>query len=218
MSSDRSRRRPGDAAPDAEEPQILEIVGLDEDGPPSAASDPEDVEVQFEEEPEIRGPATLPEVDREAALKDRLLRLQAEFENMRKRTERDREAMAHGAARALIARLLPVLDNLERALACRQGAEEDDPFREGVSLIHRQLLDELRKEGLTVVPSVGEAFDPAVHEAVAAEPIPGSPPNVVLEELQRGYSLRGRLLRPALVKVSLPAEGPAGATSVDEER
>jgi len=142
---------------------------------------------------------------------ERAARLAADFEGLRRRVEREREAHERQAAARLIERLLPVLDNFERALGGAQGTPGAS-FRDGIALIFRQLLDELRKEGLIAVDTVGEPFDPQVHEAVAAEHASELPPHTVVEELQRGYLLHDRLLRPALVKVTLDPD-PAGGTA-----
>ena len=122
--------------------------------------------------------------------------------------EREREANERHAAAGLVTRLLPVLDNFERALSSEVPTEEGRAFQEGVALIFRQLLDELRKQGLAAVDSLGQEFDPTVHEAVAMDADSGLPPNTVVEELRRGYLLHDRLLRAAQVKVSLDPDGP----------
>jgi molecular chaperone GrpE len=109
--------------------------------------------------------------------------------------------------------LLPVLDNFERALSTARQAGVDGQLHDGVALIFRQLLDELRREGLEAVDTVGEPFDPAVHEAVATAEDTGLPPHTIVEELQRGYLLQGRLLRPALVRVAL-APGETGLSEL----
>jgi len=109
-----------------------------------------------------------------------------------------------------------VLDNFERALGGSTGTPGAS-FREGMALVFRQLLEELRKEGLTAVDSVGEPFDPAVHEAVATEQAPELPPHTVVEELQRGYLLHDRLLRPALVKVTLDPDAEGATAEGSEE-
>ena len=130
----------------------------------------------------------------------RLLRLQADFDNYRKRSAKEREDFANYAAASLCEELLPVLDNFQLAVA----AKEQDPGKvaEGVEMIFRQLLDVLHKEGLTPVTAVGEQFDPTRHEAVMQEISDQYPENTVTEELRRGYYLKDKLLRPAMVKVA----------------
>lgn len=135
---------------------------------------------------------------------DQWVRARADFENFRKRIDRERAEERSQAGAAIARDVLPVLDNLERALA---NASEGDPFRDGVALIQRQLRDALTRAGLEPIETVGEMFDPVFHEAVVTERTSRFEPNRVLEEIQRGYLFRGRVLRPALVKVAVsPAE------------
>ncbi len=143
-------------------------------------------------------------------LKDRLLRTTAEFDNFRKRTERERRELHEAAAADLIRELLPVLDDLERALAAARPAADDpeeagDPLaqlRHGVELIHRQLLEALRRRGVEALEVVGQPFDPNWHEAVVQEPAEGRPDGEVIGEVRRGYRLASRLLRAAMVRVA----------------
>jgi len=135
------------------------------------------------------------------ALQDRLLRLAAEFDNYRKRVERDRRDQADAAVASAVEDLLPIVDNLERALEAPAG-EDTDSYRQGVELIHRQMLDLLRRRGVTPIESVGADFDPQVHQAVAHEASPEHREGEVMEEFRRGYKLGDRLLRPAMVKVA----------------
>ncbi len=156
-----------------------------------------------------------PDPEREK-LQDLYVRTRADFDNYRKRVEREREEDRARAGAALMKDLLPVLDNLERALST---APPGEPFRDGVALIHRQLLDALSRAGLEPLPALGEPFDPVYHEAVATEPTDQFEPNIVLEELQKGYKVGGRVLRPAAVRVSAPARGTGarGAGGASEE-
>jgi molecular chaperone GrpE len=133
---------------------------------------------------------------------DRLLRQTAEFDNYRKRIERERQQVTESAAADLIEELLPLIDNFERALAAEPGEHGADAYRRGVELIHRQLLELLRKRGVRVLDTVGTEFDPYYHQAVATEPAAGRRDGEVVEELRRGYMLGDRLLRPAMVKVA----------------
>jgi molecular chaperone GrpE len=135
------------------------------------------------------------------ALQDRLLRTAAEFDNYRKRVDRDRRDQADAAVASAVEDLLPIVDNLERALEAPAG-EDTDSYRQGVELIHRQMLDVLRRRGVTPIESVGADFDPQVHQAVAHEASPGHREGEVMEEFRRGYKLGDRLLRPAMVKVA----------------
>ncbi|HET7619019.1 MAG TPA: nucleotide exchange factor GrpE [Vicinamibacterales bacterium] len=131
---------------------------------------------------------------------DLLLRKTAEFDNYRKRIERERQAVTEAAAADLIEDLLPVIDNFERALEAPAG--EGDVYRRGITLIHDQLLDVLRKRGVEPIEAVGHDFDPNLHEAVTYEPAPGHRDGEVIGELRRGYTLGDRLLRAAMVKVA----------------
>jgi molecular chaperone GrpE len=131
-----------------------------------------------------------------------LLRTRAEFDNYRKRVDRERIELAETAGADLLRDLLPIIDDLERALAAPADAESADAYRRGVELIHRQVLELLRQRGARPIDAVGAAFDPHLHQAVAHEPVPGRPEGEVIEEYRRGYMLGPRLLRPSMVKVS----------------
>ena len=133
---------------------------------------------------------------------DRLLRKTAEFENYKKRVERDRQSMAESAAADLVRDLLPLVDDLERALKADAGADGTEGYRRGVELIHRQLLEVLRKRGVRPIEALGAEFDPHFHEAVSYEAAAGRREGEVIEEFARGYMLGDRLLRPAMVKVA----------------
>lgn len=142
-----------------------------------------------------------------STLLDQLLRRQAEFENYRRRVDRER-AETYARSRAeVVLELLPVIDNFERALASLEHNSSDaKSLQQGIELIHRQLNDALAKFGLEPVESVGQAFDPNVHEAVSAEPSTEHEENTVIAEFERGYKLGERLLRPAKVKVASSPE------------
>jgi molecular chaperone GrpE len=142
-----------------------------------------------------------------ADLLDKLTRRQADFENYRKRVERERAETYNRAVSDLVAPLLPVVDNLRRALDAESlvQAGESKEFRhflQGVELIYRQLNSVLENLGITAVPTVGEPFDPHVHEAVATVESDEYGPDTVTEELARGYRLGDKLIRPAMVKVA----------------
>jgi len=136
-----------------------------------------------------------------AALQDRLLRTAAEFDNYRKRIDRERRDLSEYAASDVLSELLPIIDNLERALVT-PGVAEDDPVRKGVELIHKQMLDLLRKRGARPIEAAGTMFDPKFHNAVIHEESNEHSDGEVIQELQRGYMLGDRLLRPAMVKVA----------------
>lgn len=132
-------------------------------------------------------------------LRDQLLRRRADFENYKRRVERDRQQAAQEALAGVFRALVPTLDNLERAL----GASGDEAsVRDGVSLIRRDLLGFLEGQGVVVEDPLGERFDPTRHQALSHEPTAGFEEGAVVEVYQKGYSLRDRLLRPALVKVA----------------
>jgi molecular chaperone GrpE len=134
------------------------------------------------------------------ALVDRLARLQAEFENARKRSAREQQDFRDYALADAIKVLLPILDSFERAL--QSGAAEKAEFRGGIELIYKQLQDALLKLGLRPIPAKGEAFDPHLHEAIEMVETNDAEDHQILEELQRGYKLKDRLLRPSMVKVA----------------
>jgi molecular chaperone GrpE len=141
-----------------------------------------------------------------AEYKDKFLRLAAETENLRKRLEREKNEFYQFALEGVLREILQVMDNLERAL--KTGDEADGrAFREGVDMILKQLLDLVRKQGVTPIVREDRRFDPEVHQAIFSVEAEEVDEALVGEELQRGYLLKDRLLRPALVKVLLPKRG-----------
>ena len=141
-------------------------------------------------------------VDEREQLRDRLLRTTAEFDNFRKRVDRDRREMADRAAESLLLDLLPVVDDLERALAVEATGEGAEAYRRGVELIHKQLTELLARRGVKVLDALGADFDPHLHQAVASEQADGHRDGEVVAVLRTGYLLNDRLLRPAMVKVA----------------
>ena len=135
------------------------------------------------------------------ALQDRLLRTAAEFDNYRKRMDRERGELAAFAAADVLMELLPIIDNFERALQA-PAPPEAEAFRKGAELIHKQMFDLLRKRGVRPIEALGADFDPNFHQAVIHEESPEHREGEVIQELQRGYLLGDRLLRPAMVKVA----------------
>jgi molecular chaperone GrpE len=133
---------------------------------------------------------------------DLLLRKTAEFDNYRKRTDKERREQAERVTGDLLLDVLPVIDDLERALTVDAGADAADAFRAGVELIQRQLLDILKRRGVRAIDPIGQDFDPNLHQAVTTEARPGARDGEVLEEFRRGYLIGERLLRPAMVKVA----------------
>ncbi len=134
-------------------------------------------------------------------LRDLLLRKSAEFDNYRKRTERDRQALSDAITAGVIEDMLPLMDDLERALQV-EASEDALPYRQGVELIQRQLAEILRKRGVKPIESLGADFDPYYHQAVSYEPAEGRREGEIIEEFRRGYMLGDRLLRPSMVKVA----------------
>lgn len=139
-------------------------------------------------------------------MKDRYLRTLADFENFRKRSEREKLDYYKYALAGAVKDLLPVLDNFDRALG---HAEEGDEFHKGVLLIYKQLYDVLQKHGLRPIEESGVHFDPNIHEAVVSEEDPSVPSHTVVAVLQKGYFLNDRLLRPAMVKVAVGGAEPS---------
>jgi len=135
-----------------------------------------------------------------AEFKDRYLRTLADFENFRKRSEREKQDFFKYALAGLLRELLPVLDNFDRAL---DHAGDGDDFHRGVLLIYKQLFDALNKHGLKPIDEANVPFDPKIHEAVVREENPTVPSHTVITVLQKGYFLNDRLLRPAMVKVAV---------------
>jgi len=177
----------------------------------------EDLFSAGEVEPEGGGPdkaelvaarAELKRIEAEnAELKDLIARRQADFENYRKRVERERSETYNRVVADVVAKLLPVVDNLKRALdaeASVEGAESDEfrHFLSGVDLINKQLNGVLDALGVKPVAAVGETFNPHIHEAVVTEPTDDYAPDTVMQELVTGYRLGDKLIRPALVKVA----------------
>lgn len=173
--------------------EILEVVGLDVDAPAPSLDEPE--------------PEETPQDEAVVTDRDRLVRLHADFENYKKRVQREQDETERMAASRMMKTLLPILDNFERAVGSSGPCKTQDSLLEGVELIFRQLLEALRREGLEAIDAVGELFDPEYHEAVATDEESGFPPHIVIEELQRGYKINDRVIRPSLVKVAVDGKG-----------
>ena len=135
-----------------------------------------------------------------AELQDRFLRGQAEFQNFRKRVERERSELFEYASTEAVRSLLPVLDDFERAL---KAESSDKEYVSGIELIYQRLYEGLKKLGLEPMDSKGQPFDPQIHHAVEMVETDEAPDHTVLDEFQRGYNFKGRLLRPAMVKVAV---------------
>ncbi|MBI5563210.1 MAG: nucleotide exchange factor GrpE [Deltaproteobacteria bacterium] len=139
---------------------------------------------------------------------DRFLRAVADLENFKKRAEREKTDCVTFANEALLADVLPVIDNFDRALAHAAGTETLDSLKEGVRLTIGQVWGVLKKYGLQEIPALGERFDPALHHAISHEEAADARPDTVVKEFQKGYMLKGRLLRPSMVAVAKAPQGP----------
>lgn len=179
-------------------------------GDGKADGDPQALDLEHElpaadENDEATGAAVQPEElerlrqERDALL-DRLARLQAEFDNFRKRSAREQQEFRDYALAEAIQSLLPVVDSFDRAL--HSPARDSDEFHAGIELINRQFHDALKKLGVEPIAARGEPFDPNLHQAVQMVETDEVEPHHVLDELQRGYKLKNRLLRPAMVRVA----------------
>jgi len=135
-----------------------------------------------------------------AEMQDRLLRGQAEFQNFKKRVERERGELYEYASMEAVRALLPVLDDFERSLKVESADRE---YVKGMELIYQRFFEGLKKLGLEPIVSAGQPFDPHIHHAVDMVETEDVPPDTVLEEFQRGYNFKGRMLRPAMVKVAV---------------
>lgn len=142
-------------------------------------------------------------------LRDTLLRRQAEFDNFRKRTERERQEQAQYASMEVVGDLLPILDDFERALAADSSSPE---YAKGVQMIYQRMAESLKKTGLEPIEAAGKPFDPHLHQAIERVETNDSPDNTVIGEFQKGYNFKGKLLRPSMVRVAVP--GPRNATKI----
>ena len=175
-------------AVDEKETEVLEGVDVKDSGE-SLVDPEEEVAQDLDQTAEI------------AALKDQLLRSAAEFENVKRRSARDVENAHKFGTEKLISDLLPVLDSLDKAVELASETEGAEAMTEGIELSVKMFLDALGKNGLREVDPLGEPFDPALHEALAAVPNEDAEPNTVMEVIQKGYSLNDRLVRAAKVVV-----------------
>ena len=133
---------------------------------------------------------------------NKYLRLHADFDNFRRRVRLDQEAAQKYRAQNLVTDILPALDNFERALKVDSDDEKIKTFLQGMDMVYRQLVDALKNEGVEVIEAVGQSFDPHLHQAVMQVEEDGVEPNTVVEEFQKGYKLKDRVIRPSMVKVS----------------
>ncbi len=135
-------------------------------------------------------------------LEDRVMRQMAEFENFRKRTEKEKATMFEMGAKSVIEKILPVVDNFERGLATASDDDKQDPIYEGMNLIYKQLVDELDKLGVKPIEALGAEFDPEFHNAVMQEDTDEFEEGIVCKELQKGYTYRDSVVRHSMVAVA----------------
>lgn len=159
----------------------------------------EQVELTVEEQYEARLAELQAKLDDE---ENRHLRLRADFDNMRRRSQLDREAAEKYRAQKLLSDLLPVLDNFDRALQVETTTEEAASLVKGIEMVYRSLVEATEKEGLEVIKAEGEQFDPNFHQAVMQEQDSDKETGVIVRELQKGYILKDRVLRPTMVSVN----------------
>ncbi|WP_214734589.1 nucleotide exchange factor GrpE [Exiguobacterium sp. s154] len=136
------------------------------------------------------------------ALKASELRIRADFDNFRRRTNEENAKRVKFASQSVIEKLIPLIDNFERALQVNATSEDAKQIQSGVDMIHRQLLDVLNAEQVEVIEAIGQPFDPNFHQAVMQEPSDEFESGIVTMELQKGYTMHGRVIRPSMVKVA----------------
>lgn len=136
------------------------------------------------------------------AEQNKYLRLLADYDNFKRRTQIDKDLANKFRSQSLLSDILPVLDNFERALSLQTTSEESASVMKGVEMVQKSLIEAVSREGLEEIKAVGEPFDPNFHQAVMQEKDDSAEPGTVLQELQKGYILKGRVLRPAMVKVN----------------
>jgi molecular chaperone GrpE len=139
--------------------------------------------------------------ERIAELEDRLLRQIAEFENFRKRSDKEKTQMFEVGAKSVIEKILPIVDNFERGLAALPETEAGTPFAEGMNMVYKQLLGELESLEVKLIPAVGTEFDPELHNAVMQMASEEYESGIVAQEMQKGYTYRGNVIRHSLVAV-----------------
>ena len=190
-----SQNEPGRV--NTEEPQERETAAEEN---PDDDSNAVSGDVAEENDPAVLRKLLTEQLSRAEENYDRLIRLQADYENFRRRTRQEKEEIYKYTSERLINALLPVLDNFELALSAEGDSIES--FKSGVQMIYKQLHDVLAAEGVAQIPAVGEQFDPLRHEAVLREDSQEHPDNTIIQELRRGYYLKDKVIRPSMVKVA----------------
>lgn len=174
----------------------------------------EDLQAKKGSESEAEDPQVQPDAEdpqqQAGELLARLQRVSADYANYQKRTAREFQQAREFANEQILRSLLSVLDDMERALeAARENHDETDPLLKGMQLVHDKLVDTLKQFGLGRIEAEGQPFDPDLHQAMMRQPTDEQPPMTVLQEVQKGYTLKGRTLRPAGVIVSTEPDGPS---------
>jgi molecular chaperone GrpE len=191
---------------DTEQDEAVPEQRADEAGAEEDAAATDDAEALEEVEAEVEEAAIAADLAKARAeaesYLDDLRRLQADFDNYRKRTLREQTARAASASQALVARLLPVLDNFELAVSSAEQSRDFDRMLKGVEMVFGELREVLETEGLVRIEAEGKPFDPERHEAVIAVEEEDTEPGMVVDIVRAGYELRGKVLRPAMVKVA----------------
>ena len=200
--------------------KIHEANSADSNVEEPTASESQSSENSAPEDPEVKQLRQELDAKREEAKSsyDRFVRQAAELENFKKRAAREKDEAVRFANESLIRDLLPVIDNLERAVSHAQGGGNGQPLVEGVEMVLKGLLDVLARHGVAQISAVGQPFDPGKHEAMAQVENENQTPNTVIEEHHKGYLLKDRLLRPALVTVAMSLktrEKKNGGTEVE---
>jgi molecular chaperone GrpE len=167
---------------------LAETETTEEQQPAEDANDADDEAAKLREELE--------------AEQNKYLRLLADYDNFKRRVVKDRQDAEKFRSQSLLSDLLPVLDNFERALSVEAKSDEAASLLKGLEMVRTTLLEAVKREGLEEIKAEGEPFDPHIHQAVMQEKDENAEPGTVLQELQKGYTLKGRVLRPAMVKVN----------------
>ena len=183
-----------------EDPEIIEAS---EETPAVEAAEPEAEEVAEE-----------PAGEQSEEVKAQLIRMAADFENFKKRARKEKEDLRKFGNEHLVRDILPVLDNLERALA--HVDSDANPLVEGIKMVSKQFLQVMENYGVRPIESAGKPFDPAIHDAMTQQPTADAEPGTVLQEFERGYTIHERLLRPARVIVAAALPDAPAADSVSE--
>ncbi|MBD1382089.1 nucleotide exchange factor GrpE [Metabacillus arenae] len=190
----------------ADEKQQVETQEAEEEREKDTSlnEEPEAADVQEVSENELEeAQAKIAELESKLEESDnRMVRLQADYENFKRRTRLDQEASQKYRAQSLITELLPALDNFERALQIETDDDKTQSVLQGVEMVYRQLLQAIQNEGVEAIEAVGQQFDPHLHQAVMQVEDENFESNTVIEEFQKGYKLKDRVIRPTMVKVN----------------